>query len=99
MHLLFIHILLKQPEPNADVLGRQAPRPLHKMASDEAVRAGRAAAAAEAEARLAAECTFRPRLCATPGGAKLGTGAASGGRENEAPRMADQVCWERRMPG
>ena len=65
------------------------------MASDEAARAGRAAAAAEAEARLADECTFRPRLWAAPSGARLGAGGGTSGRENEAPRLADQVLWGR----
>lgn len=54
------------------------------------MRAGRAAAAEEAEARLAAECTFRPQLCAAPAGAKAGCGAAgagcAAGRENAEPR-------------
>ena len=92
------YVSLEQPGPDTDMLARQAPRPLHEMASDVPVRAGRAAAAAEAEARLAAECTFRPRLCAAPGGAKPGTGGGGGGRDDEAPRLADQVRWGRHMP-
>ena len=64
----------------------QAPRPLAELASDAPARAGRAAAAAAAEERLAAECTFRPRLCAPPaGGAPTGGARAAAGRENAAP--------------
>ena len=94
-----IYFFLKHPGPDADALCRQAPRPLHEMASDDAARAGREAAAAEAEARLAAECTFRPRLWAAPSGARLGVGGGTSGRENKAPRLADQVRWGRRMAG
>lgn len=93
------HLCLRSPAPNAHVLGWQAPRPLHEMASDEAARAGRAAAAAEAEARLAAECTFWPRLCAASAGARSSAGAGGGGRENEAPRLADQARLEAHMQG
>ncbi|KAK9839459.1 hypothetical protein WJX81_003613 [Elliptochloris bilobata] len=74
-------------------LARQAPRAFRELASDAPTRAGRAAAAAEAEARLAADCTFRPRLCAPPtGSAKSGAGPGGVGRENEAPRLHDQVA-------
>ncbi len=65
----------------------QAPRPLAELASDAPARAGRAAAAAEAEERLAAECTFRPRLCAPAagGGAPVRGARAAANRENAAP--------------
>ena len=65
----------------------QAPRPLAERASDAPARAGRAAAAAEAEERLAAECTFRPRLCAPAAGGAAAAGGArtAAGRENAVP--------------
>ena len=81
----------------------QAPRPLRELASDAPVRAGRAAAAEEAEARLAAECTFRPQLCAAPFAAKAGCGAAgagpAGGRENAEPRSSAMLLREQARAG